>query len=58
MVSIDFIGGFLFANLGILGLYIGKVFDEVKNRPLYVIRDKVGFDKEKGREVLKQVDSL
>jgi glycosyltransferase involved in cell wall biosynthesis len=58
MVSIYFIGGLLFANLGILGLYIGKVFDEVKNRPLYVIRDKVGFDKDKGREVLKQVDSL
>lgn len=40
MVSIYFIGGLLFANLGILGLYLGKVFDETKGRPLYVIRER------------------
>jgi dolichol-phosphate mannosyltransferase len=37
MVSIYFIGGLLFANLGLIGLYIGKVFDETKNRPLYIV---------------------
>ncbi len=37
MVSIYFIGGLLFANLGLIGLYIGKIFDETKNRPLYII---------------------
>lgn len=41
MVSIYFIGGLLFANLGVLGLYIGKVFDETKNRPLYLIKEKI-----------------
>lgn len=40
MVSIYFIGGLLFANLGVLGLYLGKVFDETKGRPLYVIRER------------------
>jgi len=40
MVSIYFIGGLLFANLGVVGLYIGKVFDETKGRPLYVIRER------------------
>jgi len=40
IVSIYFIGGLLFANLGILGLYIGKVFDETKARPLYVVRER------------------
>lgn len=39
MVSIYFIGGLLFANLGVLGLYIGKTFDEAKNRPLYVVKE-------------------
>jgi len=39
MVSIYFIGGLLFANMGILGLYIGKIFDETKNRPLYIIEE-------------------
>lgn len=39
MVSIYFIGGLLFANMGVLGLYIGKTFDETKNRPLYVVQE-------------------
>jgi dolichol-phosphate mannosyltransferase len=40
IVSIYFLGGLLFANLGILGLYIGKIFEETKGRPLYVIREQ------------------
>ncbi|SFQ22095.1 glycosyltransferase family 2 protein [Salibacterium halotolerans] len=44
MVSIYFVGGLLFANLGILGLYMGKVFNEVKNRPLYIVQESVGFN--------------
>ena len=31
------IGGFIIMSTGITGLYIGKVFDQVKGRPLYVI---------------------
>ncbi|MFM2215772.1 MAG: hypothetical protein RL240_90, partial [Planctomycetota bacterium] len=31
-----------FANLGILGLYLGKVFDEVKGRPLYIVESDTG----------------
>ncbi|GAB4073019.1 glycosyltransferase family 2 protein [Barrientosiimonas marina] len=38
MVSIYFIGGMTFFNFGILGLYIGKIFNETKGRPLYLIR--------------------
>ena len=37
MVSIYFVGGIIIANLGIIGLYLGKAFDEAKKRPLYVI---------------------
>ncbi|BDU74816.1 glycosyltransferase family 2 protein [Mesoterricola silvestris] len=43
MVSLWFISGLLFMNLGILGLYIGKTFDETKRRPLYVVRDRIGL---------------
>ena len=39
MVSIYFIGGLMFANLGFLGLYIGKIFDETKKRPHYIISE-------------------
>lgn len=44
IVSIYFIGGLLFANMGILGLYIGKVFDQTKNRPLYIIGQTVNIE--------------
>lgn len=43
MVSMFFIAGLLFANLGLLGLYIGKIFDETKKRPSYIISDKINF---------------
>jgi len=46
MVSIYFIGGLLFANMGILGLYIGKIFDETKSRPLYIISELTFEDKD------------
>ena len=45
IVSLWFIGGVILLNLGVHGLYLGRVFNEVKNRPLYVIRQKVGFEK-------------
>lgn len=51
MVSIYFIGGLLFANLGFLGLYIGKIFDETKERPLYLVRETTWkIDDRKGIE--------
>lgn len=46
MVSIYFIGGLLFANMGILGLYIGKIFDETKNRPIYIVQETT-FDEKR-----------
>jgi hypothetical protein len=30
-------------SLGIIGEYIGRIFTEVKRRPLYVIEERVGF---------------
>jgi dolichol-phosphate mannosyltransferase len=39
MVSLYFLAGLLLANLGVLGLYVGKSFEQAKGRPLYVIRD-------------------
>jgi dolichol-phosphate mannosyltransferase len=41
MVSLYFLGGILLLMIGVLGLYIGKTFDEVKNRPLYVIDEMI-----------------
>ena len=44
MVSIYLVGGLLFANLGILGLYIGKTFNEIKGRPHYLVRNSVNLE--------------
>lgn len=38
MVSMFFLAGAIIADLGVIGLYLGKVFDEAKRRPLYVVR--------------------
>lgn len=37
MVSVYFIGGLIIANLGVIGSYLGRIYDEVKKRPLYVV---------------------
>ncbi len=41
-VSLIF-NGVVLMMLGIIGEYIGRIYDETKNRPLYVIREKKGF---------------
>lgn len=43
VVSILFIGGLILVTLGIIGEYIGRIYDEVKRRPLYVIQERTGF---------------
>ena len=41
-VLILLVGGFIVISTGVTGLYIGRVFDEVRSRPLYVVDDAVG----------------
>ena len=41
--SIWFVGGLLLSMMGVLGLYIGAIFDQVKGHPLFVIKDEVNF---------------
>jgi len=39
-----FFNGLMFMMLGIMGEYIGRIYDESKNRPLYIIKEKKGFE--------------
>ncbi len=41
--SIWFVGGLILFVLGIVGLYIGKIFDQVKDRQLYIIAKKINI---------------
>lgn len=46
MIGILFIGGVQLISLGILGEYIGRIYDEVRHRPLYLITETGGLSKE------------
>jgi dolichol-phosphate mannosyltransferase len=37
ITSTAFIGGLILLNLGILGIYVGRIYDQTKGRPLYVV---------------------
>ena len=39
ILSIWLVGGFILISVGITGVYIGKIYNEVKHRPLYNIQD-------------------
>jgi glycosyltransferase involved in cell wall biosynthesis len=41
IASILFIGGINMIILGIMGAYISRIFQEVKRRPLYIIKDEL-----------------
>jgi len=44
-----FFNGVVLMMLGIIGEYIGRIYDEAKGRPLYVVREKVNFAKGEAR---------
>jgi dolichol-phosphate mannosyltransferase len=44
IISILFLGGIQLIFLGIIGSYLSRIYDEVKGRPHWIIREKAGFE--------------
>lgn len=45
LVAITFLAGVQLMVLGVIGLYIGRIYDEVRGRPLYIVRESYGFSR-------------
>lgn len=48
MVVVLFMGAINLITLGIFGEYLARIYTEVKGRPLYVVRERVGFNEASG----------
>jgi polyisoprenyl-phosphate glycosyltransferase len=50
------IGGFIIISTGVTGLYIGTIFKQVKDRPLYLVADEVGGDADQSLSEERRTD--
>ncbi|ASI80671.1 glycosyltransferase family 2 protein [Bacillus pacificus] len=46
MVAITFFSGIQLLGLGIVGQYIARIYDESKNRPIYIVKETINIDEE------------
>jgi dolichol-phosphate mannosyltransferase len=53
-VAVLFMGGVQLVSLGILGEYLGRIYTEVKRRPLYVVQERLGFTATKPQSVFAE----
>lgn len=44
VIAVMLLSGVQLISLGVIGEYLGRVYEEVKGRPLYIVRDSIGLD--------------
>jgi dolichol-phosphate mannosyltransferase len=47
--------GFILISMGILGQYIGRIMDETKDRPLYIVDNIINYKNTQGRQEIKYI---
>jgi dolichol-phosphate mannosyltransferase len=52
------LGGFVIFIQGVIGLYVGQIFDQVKQRPLYVVADRVGGEDDGEGEASRPAEAV
>ncbi len=58
VLSILLFSGVQLLSIGILGEYIGRIYNEVKQRPLFVVNETIGFDAHVANDQHKKLKSL
>ncbi len=58
LVTVLFLGGIQLIFLGIIGEYLGRIYDEVKARPLYIVAETLGFDEEERKPRVRTVEPV
>jgi dolichol-phosphate mannosyltransferase len=53
VIAIWFVGGVQLICMGIIGEYVGRIYGESKRRPLYVVRERMGFEARDAADALR-----
>ena len=46
VIVVSFFSGIQMLSLGVIGEYVGRIYDESRNRPKYILESRYGFDDE------------